>query len=352
MERKNRMRLFLSLGGVVVLLALSDCHRSGPSSGGKPQPARTVQTADVRVVDSEREVQVSGVVSGRHEANLTSRVGGRVTRILVRLGERVKKDQVLIELSGEVQSQALKAADANLAEAQKSFQRIDSLYRSQSATKSEWDRARQRLDVASAQDARARSLLGWTRVRAPFSGVVSRKVVRTGDVVGIGFPLVEILQDRNFQVFAHVPARWSKEIRVGQRVMFRVAEKGAVRGVPVVIREIAGGADPVSHTVLVRANAAAGAGSGLWSGQYGTMELPVGRDRIFLVPRQAVLDRDGLKEVFVVEDGKAYLRYIRTGTEHDGQIEVLSGLSDRETVVLSPTGDLENGSPVRVTGRP
>ncbi len=352
MERERRMWFLGPLGGILMVLALSDCHQRGPVTKGPLQPVWEVHTERVELVPSDREGQISGVVSGRHEARLSSRAGGRVIRILVRLGERVKKGQILLELSGESQSQQVKASEANLAAARKNFARIDSLYKTQSATQAEWDRSRQALDVAKAQASSAQSVLDWTRVSAPFSGVVSRKFVRTGDIVGVGSPLVEVLEDSHFQVFAHVPVQWAKEIRLGQRVMFRTLGKEGPRTVPVVIREIAAGSDPVSHTVLVRADVVESPNSGLLSGLYGTLEIPVGKEQSFLVPRSSILDKDGLKEVFVVENGKAYLRYVRTGEPHGSRSEVISGLSEGETVVVAPPGDLENGSPVRAVERP
>ncbi|MHB1286652.1 MAG: efflux RND transporter periplasmic adaptor subunit [Leptospirales bacterium] len=347
MERELRMWIFGPLGGMLMVLALSGCHHRGPVTKGALQRVWKVHTLKVQLVHSDREGQISGVVSGRHEARLASRAGGSVSRILVRLGERVKKGQILLELSGESQYQQVKASEANLEAARKNFKRIDSLYKTQSATQAEWDRSRQALDVARAQASGARSVLDWTRVSAPFSGVVSRKFVRTGDIVGVGSPLLEILENSHFQIFSHVPARWASEIRLGQRVMFRTLGKEGPRTVPVVIREIAAGSDPVSHTVLVRADAVDSPESGLQSGQYGTLEIPVGKDQAFLLPRSSILDKDGLKEVFVVENGKAYLRYVRTGEAHGSQSEVISGISEGETVVVGPPGELENGSPVR-----
>lgn len=351
MRQSHRVQMGILWGGVLMGMALSACHRSGSSQEGKPRQVRPVQISAVQSVMSEREGHVSGVVSGRHEALLSSRVGGRVKRVLVRLGERVTKGQVLLEISGEVETEALKAAAADLEEAKNNFRRIDSLYKAQSATEAEWDRARQKLEVVRSRAARAKSVLSRTLVVAPFSGVVARKSVRQGDVVAIGSPLVEVVQNSRFQVIAHVPAQWTKGIRVGQRLTFLIREHTGSRRIPVVVREMGAGSDPVSHTVVVRADVKKGAGSGLWSGQYGTMELPVGQEQVVLVPASSILDRDGLKEVFVVKDRKAYLRYIRTGSLRGGETEVLSGLSPGETVVVSPPEDLENGTDVRAEGR-
>ncbi|MHB8543761.1 MAG: efflux RND transporter periplasmic adaptor subunit [Leptospirales bacterium] len=351
MTQSQRVRMVILWGGVLMGMALSACHRNGSSHDEKSRQVRAVRLSTVQSVVSDREGHVSGVVSGRHEALLTSRVGGRVKRILVRLGERVRKGQILVELSGGAREASVQAADADLEEARSHFRRIDSLYKTQSATKSEWDRARRALDVARSRAAGAQSVLARSLVRAPFPGVVARKSVRKGDVVAIGSPLVEVVQNRGFQVVAHIPAQWSKSVHIGQRVSFLIHEHAGSRTLPVVVREVGAGSDPVSYTVPVRADVQKGFGEGLWSGEYGTMEIPVGHEQVVLIPVSSILDRDGLKEVFVVENGKAFLRYIRSGRVKGEQIEVLSGVSSGESVVVSPPGDLENGTAVRAEGR-
>lgn len=339
---------WLSIGMVasgLIAGGLSACHDTGkPKSDAKVSglPALPVEVMVVRASAGMREGHVSAVLQARHDALLKSRVSGRVVSIPVRLGQRVPKGTLLIRLSKESQGASVRAADATLLEARKTFSRIDTLYRSASATRSEWDRARKNLDVALARDQRAHSELGWSDIRSPFSGMISGKFVREGDTVTPGTPMVEVLEPGVLRVEAYVPSRWARMMRKGEQVRLGVGNPPV--SVPVTIREIAAGTDPVTHTVRVRADVAPHDARGLRPGEFGTLFVPIKKETRFLIPRTAVLDKEGLKEVFVVEKNRVYLQYVRTGEVLDGSVEILSGLSEGETVVIHPGSRLENGA--------
>ncbi|AFS52623.1 efflux RND transporter periplasmic adaptor subunit [Leptospirillum ferriphilum] len=324
------------------------CHQSGGEKRPSAQPPVSVDAIVIQPTGGQREGQVSAVVRARHEALIKSRVSGRVLSIPVALGQVVRKGEVLVRLSSGSQEAAVQAADATLQEARKNFDRIDALFQSSSATRAELDSAKKELDVALAQDQRAHSILGWSEIRAPFPGRISQKRVRVGDTVVPGTPLIAVLESGALEVKANLPSSWAGRVQPGQRATLEIGFPP--RHVPVTIREIAAGTDPLSHTVRIRGNLSGADARGLRAGMFGTLSVPIGTENRILVPRSAVLDQDGLKEVFVVEGGKSYLQYVKTGKEDADRVEILSGLSGGETVVIHSDGRLENGTPVRVKG--
>lgn len=343
--------VFLMLCGVALSAGVSACHGKDLSKkGGAGEASETVRVASVLSEKTPRTSFVTGVVQGRHEATVKSQVMGRITRITAHLGQNVPAGMVLAEISGGTEAASADAADAVASESEKAFLRIDTLYKSQSATRAEWDAARRALDVAQADAKRAHAVLEHTRVSAPFAGSVTRKFVHEGDTVTVGTPIFRIVQTGGFQVVAHVPDRWASSIEPGQELGFVVRKDGAVRRFKAVVRERSSQSDPESHTVTVKADLA-GVRRHVWSGQFGTLEIPIGREIAFLVPDGAVIDSDGLKEVYVVTGGKAYLRYVRTGRTLDGRTEILSGLSAGEDVVIGPSESLVNGMSVRIGER-
>ncbi len=339
---------WLTFGIFASLMAggLSACHKPGGEKTLSAKNPVTVETVVVQTTGGSREGRVSAVVRARHEALIKSRVSGRVLSIPVSLGETVREGGVLLRLSSRSQAAAVQAADATLQEARNSFGRIDALFHSSSATRAEWDRARKDLDVALARDQRAHSILGWSEIRAPFSGRISQKRVRVGDTVVPGTPLIAVLESGSLEVKANLPSSWAESVRPGGRATLEIGSP--LRRIPVTIREVAAGTDPLSHTVRIRASLGSADGQGLRAGTFGTLSVPIGTATRILLPGSAILDQDGLREVFVVESGRAYLQYVRTGERFDGQIEILSGLSGGETVVIHSDGRLENGTPVRV----
>lgn len=340
------LRFGIALG--VMAGGLLACHQSGGQKSPSVNPPVSVEAIVVQPTGGQREGQVSAVVRARHEALIKSRVSGRVLSIPVALGQGVRKGEILLRLSSRSQKAAVQAADATLREAQKNFDRIDALFQSSSATRAEWDRARKELDVALAQDQRAHSIFGWSEIRAPFSGRISQKRVRVGDTVIPGTPLIAVLESGALEVKASLPSSWAGRVQPGERATLEIGLPP--RNIPVTIREIAAGTDPLSHTVRIRGNLSGPDARGLRAGMFGTLSVPIGTENRILVPRSAVLDQDGLKEVFVVEGGKTYLQYVKTGKGDGDRIEILSGLSGGETVVIHSDGRLENGTPVRVKG--
>jgi RND family efflux transporter MFP subunit len=112
------------------------------------------------------------------------------------------------------------------------------------------------------------------------------------------------------------------------------------------VSEISPIADPVSRTFRVKLDLPPV--DGLRTGQFGRVSVPVAETRLLLVPREAVLKRGQMEIVFVVRDGRASLRLVKTGKALDGRVEVLSGLEEGDSVVVRDTDRLIDGQPVTV----
>lgn len=335
------------------IFPLAGCHKGGtggPKSG--PPPVALEVMAPI-ASGMTREISVAGVVRGIHEADLTARVDGQVERIPVHLGERVAKGQLLVVLSGQTYASRLSSAEAALSYARTSFARIDRLYRTGSASRSEWDRAKQALDVARAQEREAKAQLSWTRVVAPFAGRIANRAVHRGDVVRPGAPLLSVIDSSRLEVVAHVPDSLVGNLKIGLPVTFKVEESQMTGR----IRDLSPRSDPLTHTVTVKVLLSSlprtekGQGADHLVGIYGKLYIPVSGTPGLFVPATAVIDHEGLHEIFVVSGGHAVLRYVRTGRREDGRVEILSGLSQNERIVAQPPPTLEDGAAVAERGQ-
>lgn len=350
---------------LLALVGLSGCHpggKSGPATGTSHPVPVSVLVAGLE--SGAHAISVAGVVRGIHEASLTARVEGQVESVPVHLGQKVVRGQLLLRLSDQTFRARKVRAQAALSYAATNFSRIDRLYSNGSASRSEWDRAKQSLDVATAEEQDASAQLSWTKVVAPFSGRIASKGVRKGDVVQPGAPLLSVVDAGRLQVVAHVPDTWSGSLHPGLPVRF------SVKGVDLdgKIRDLSPQSDPVAHTVTVKVlldgrtlpssllspdrnmkgkEGRYGLGGfGSLVGMYGKLSVPVEKEETLWIPRSAVIDHEGLQEVFVVASGHAELRYVRTGREVSGNVEILSGLRAGETLVVSPPGVLSDGADV------
>lgn len=341
------------------LAVFSGCH-PGEKSGRlqAPSPSISVSVATPGILGESHEISVAGVVRGIHEADLTARVEGQVEQLPVRLGQKVARGQLLLTLSSQTYQARKIRSQAALDYARTNFDRIDRLFRNGSASRSEWDRAKQSLDVAMAEEQGAQAKLSWTRVVAPFPGRIARKMVRKGDVVLPGTPLLSVIDSARLQVVGHVPDNWSAALHPGLKVRFEVSGQEMTGR----IRDLSPQSDPVAHTITVKVlldkKLLPGGRSGLarktgrrfvrMVGMYGKLFIPVRKEQALRIPVSGLIDHEGLQEVFVVKGGHAELRYVRAGRTVGGFVEILSGLAPDEEVVVQRPAGLVDGAPVSI----
>ncbi|HEV2115609.1 MAG TPA: efflux RND transporter periplasmic adaptor subunit, partial [Terriglobales bacterium] len=200
--------------------------------------------------------------------------------------------------------------------------------------------ARAGLAQAQATLTQAQTTLGYTRVRAPFDGVVTEKRADPGTLASPGMALLVVEDQRRFRLEASVDEGDIHLVKLGQ-------------GVPVTLDSLPGAhfsgrvaqivpaADPASRSFVVKVELPADAR--LRSGLFGRAHIARGQRQAILLPRSAVLDRGQLQGIYVIGDDKvATLRYITLGKADGEQVEVLSGLEGGERVVAAP-GNRELG---------
>jgi RND family efflux transporter MFP subunit len=196
--------------------------------------------------------------------------------------------------------------------------------------------------VADAAALETETMLGYTRIEAPFDGVITRKFAEVGDLAAPGKPLLELEDARAFRLEADVPEAVVNKIKLGDRLPVSVGEVGT--NLEGVVSEMAPAADANSRTYLVKLELPAAVG--LRSGQFGRATLPVGETSALRVAASAVIQRGQMELVFVAKDGRAQLRLVKTGKRVGAEVEVVAGLSAGETVVVEGAAQLRDGQPV------
>ena len=340
---------------------VAGCHGADSAS------PTVVETVKARVVGSRQQqlpmnVRSTGTVHARETAVVSAQVMGRIQQVLVREGDSVRAGQTLAVLDDAAlrasveQAQAgVKAAqnaqiaaqtNAALAtstlgrykqlESQKSVspQEMDEVSRRAEAAEANFDAVRAQTDAARAQESGARTMLGYTRLVAPFSGVVTARMADPGTMAAPGVPLLQVDQAGALQLHATVDESAIGVVHKGMKV--QVAINGAgVTSTAGTIQEIMPAADTASHSFLVKIDLPAS--TQLRAGMYGTAEFANGTRQATLISRTAVVMRGSLACVYVL-DGKgiAQLRYITLGAQQGDLVEVLSGISSGEKLVDAP----------------
>jgi RND family efflux transporter MFP subunit len=310
-----------------------------------PQPAAPaavkVQTVPASAATAAR--RVAGTLVAAERATVSSRLAARVERVHVREGDRVKEGARLVTLAADDVRGQLAGARAARDAARAHERRLRSLLAEKAATPAELDQAVAQRAQADAAVAAAGANLGYAELRAPFAGSIQAKRVQPGDLVGPGQPLVELEGSGGLEIEATLSAEEAAGVAVGQRLPF---ESRGVRGAAEVVAMAPGG-DPVSHRTALRARVVTAA-EALRSGSFARLEVPAtGSTLAVSIPRSALVERGDLTGAFVVEDGRARLRWLAVGEPAGDRVAIRAGLRAGEPVIDAP-GTLADGAPVEV----
>ena len=337
-----RRRTIAFLCGVAVALGPAACHRKEENPGAPALPPIPVSAAQAVSRPLWDEEEVVGSVEAAQRAVLSAKVTGVVDAVKVLPGAKVAHGETLATIDAREIKARLDSALAAQDQAQKDFGRIERLLQSGSSTRQEFDAASTRLRTADAAVSEAKTMLQYTSITAPFEGVITRKFVEVGDLATPGKPLLEIENSSLLQFHCEIPEALVDRVEMGSEMRVHVDAAGAdLKGK---VSEIAPSASAGSRTFLVKLDLPA-AGK-LRAGQFGRVSVPVRERPAILVPEGAVVRRGQIEGVFVIEGGTARLRLVKTGRQMDGQIEVISGLSGGETVVVKDAHLLTDGSAV------
>ncbi|HYX67730.1 MAG TPA: efflux RND transporter periplasmic adaptor subunit [Terriglobales bacterium] len=358
--RSHRTKPFLILLTLAGMLA-------GCSSEKKAEPSaapavRDVQVQVIQPVSVPDWGATVGTVRAVQGSQLSSQIVATIVSIPVSAGMRVRQGQVLVLLDGAqahaavqqasasaaASQQQIAAADADYGLASSTLKRYQALYEKKSVSPHELDqvqaqeraaaarREMSRAGQAQAQAAlsQARTAEGFTRIRAPFDGVVTAKYADVGTMATPGTPLVAVEDTRRYRLEVSVDESQIADVRLGDSVPVALDAFGGETMAGKVV-QIVPAADPASRSFTVKVELPVDAR--LRSGFFGRAQFSHGRRQAILISRSAVIDRGQLQGVYVVgADRVANLRYVTLGNAAGAQVEVLSGLQAGDRVVLEP----------------
>jgi RND family efflux transporter MFP subunit len=327
-----------------VALSLSGCSKEPHASRAKSPPVVTVRVETIEAKPHLVTEEVIGTVRAKIRAAVEAKVSGRITRMAVDLGQPVREGDLIAEIDAQEIKARLDQALVTREQLGQDLKRYTVLLEKQVAAKQEFDVARARFRVADAAVKEAQAMLGYVEVRAPFAGVISRRLADTGDFASPGKPLVEIENPEILRFEADVPEALIDRIRRGEDLAVRIPSiDSEIKGQAA---EIAPSADPNSRTFLVRIDLPTV--RGLRAGQFGRAAIPVGDALSLRVPASAVVVHGQLEMVFLAENGTARLRLVKTGKRFGDEIEVLSGLAQGERFVSEGASGLSDDQSVSV----
>jgi RND family efflux transporter MFP subunit len=359
--------------------------------GGEPQrkeaasaAAIPVRTATASVAEWPDAYEATGTVRARTTTVLSSKVMAYVRQVAVQVGDRVREGQLLVTLDSQDQDAQVRLAEAGEAEvvsaipeadngvagakanldlAQSTFQRMQELASKKSISPHEFDEASAALKSAQAgyemarakraeldskraqvqQQVRAAGIVrDYTRISAPFSGVVTAKSAEAGTLAAPGAPLLTVEREGAYRLEASVDESQLPFVKTGQSV--DVALDSMDRRSSAHVSEIVPAVDAASRAYIVKIDLQDM--PNVRSGMFGRAWFPKGVRKVVTIPPAALVERGQLQSVFVMEGGVAHSRLVTTGERGPGGVEALSGLSVGEKVVSPPPPGLTDGARV------
>ncbi len=342
------LRTSLLLGLPALLLGVAGCgNKSPPPAVSSAASSGTIlPTVVIEPVRTPLERDVDGIIEAVNQATVSAQTSGRVAEILYDVDDVVPAGAVIVRLKGTEQRAGLKGAEAALteararnAEATTSYQRIADLFQRRVVSKAQLDQATANRDAAAARLAAAeaglttaREGVGYTEIRSPYGGVVTKRLVEVGETVSPGTPLMTGLSLRDLRIETTIPQGIVMQVRKLKQAAVYVGDQRIEATKITIFPEAA----TPSSTFRARLDLPPGA-IDIAPGMYVKVGLVIGEADRLLVPASAVTERSEVTGVYVIDsDGHVALRYVRPGHRFGDKLEILSGLVAGERIALDP----------------
>ena len=351
--------------GAVIVVVLRSLQASALETSTALHAKQYVSTVVPQAGGDGQPLTLPGTLLGVIESTVYARSNGYVVRWAKDIGSSVTKGELLAEitapeidqeLSQAVSARAQAAASASLANS--TAERWQALRAKDAVTQQDLDehlsaasQAAANLSAADANVGRLEKLRGFNRVVAPFDGVVTRRNVDVGDLVnagngGTGQALFAVAQVDPLRLYVYVPQIYARQIKIGDAVTVTLAERVGQQFQGTIART-ARAIDAGTRTMQVEIRVPNPTGA-LIAGSYVQVMLPINVDaKALVVPTNVLLFRpEGTRVAVVDVEGKVHLTSVKLGTDFGTSVEVLSGLSATDRLVLNPADSLADGDVV------
>lgn len=339
--------------------AATNRESASPASGGAPAaggPARpvTVEVAKVQVMKLTDDAQAVGSLRSRQGVMLRPEVSGRITQLNFRDGERVRKGQLLVQFDDQLQLAQIKQSQAELSIAQANHKRNQELLAQNFVSQRSLDESAANLEVSQAKLALAQATAARLKILAPFDGIAGIRNVNVGDYLKDGTDIVNLEDIDTVYVDYRLPERYQTLLKSGQKATVELDAlpgrrfEARVQAVDPLIdangRSIGVRASITNQQLLLR------------PGMFARVSTVFGsREKARVIPEEAIVPQGGRQFVIKLVPGPdndslvSQRVPVTVGIRRPGQVEILDGLKEGDTVVTAGQQRLQrDGSPVRV----
>ncbi len=350
-------KIFITFAALAIIV--SSCGKKEEKHTAAPQEKVAANIATANLKEYPVVHSFSGKLEADKQSNLSTRIMGQISKVYVKTGQKVNKDQLLIQirnqdiLAKKAQVEASRVEVTSAYEsAEKDMKRYEALHKSNSASDKEMEDMRTRYKMAKAQldaveqmDKEVDENMRYASIRAPYSGVVTSRFVEEGDLANPGMPLLSIESKSQWKVIARIPESNIANINLNDKVKvhFKAAKKDFDGKIIEINPSTSNTGNQYEAKILV--TIPEGCTAKLYSGMYADVLFEHGTQELILIPQKSLIQKGQLVGLYAVsQSGNALLRWVKTGKTNGDNIEILSGLSDGESYVESCDGKLFDGA--------
>lgn len=339
---------------IIALVALAAYKLNSNKQQIKTETALASQSigeVPVKIVSPQtgsisKQISATGIVSATEELTVVSETQGKVKKICKNVGDPVQKDQVIVEVDDETISANVLVAEANYEQQKKDIERMERLEQGSAIAKHDLEQARIGLKKAEADLITARKALRDTKIKAPISGIVNKRMVENGQFVAGGMSICEIVNTSKLKIWIKIPEKDIFKLAKGQVVNVTITSlpgktfTGKINSI----------GEKADNSMKFDAEVVMDNHDGeqhLKAGLFTEVSIPVEAAQTILIEKTAIVGSMKNPSVFVVEGDKAVKKDIVTNESDDKFIEVVSGLKKEDRVVVSGQLNLHDGDRVK-----
>jgi len=314
---------------------------------GNPPPGTPVEAVKVATVELPQSLTAVGSLRSDESVVLRPEISGRISEILFREGQVVRRDDVLVRFDSSVQRAELEQAKANLILGKSKFERAVDLQNKGFISSQARDEAENNYRVSQAAVELATARLGKLDLKAPFAGTVGLRLVSLGDYVKDGQDIANLEAIDALKVDFRVPEIYLKQVAVGQALQMTLDAfpNRTFEGKVLAINPLV---DANGRSIVVRAQTR-NTGE-LRPGMFARVRLLISDvQQSLVIPEQALVPSGDDLYVFKVVDNRAQRVKVEIGQRRDARVEILSGLGKDDVIVTAGQIKVRDGAPVRAT---
>jgi membrane fusion protein (multidrug efflux system) len=336
----------LTLAAVAILAA---CKQTPGADAVSPRTIPVI-TYTVQYDSVQSALQLSGNIDANTTVKLGFLVAGKIQQFGWNEGDRISKGQLVAQLDPANYQIAKEMADVQVKQVEDEFQRIKILHERNSVSESDFKKVEYTLQSALTQQKLQQKNLTDTRLYAPVTGVVLKKLSENGEIVSTGYPIVVLADINKVKVNAYLPETQLQDVRIGQTATVNISALGETFTGKV--KEIAGAAEATTRAFTIRIEID-NPQLKIKPGMIADVQLSGQQKKSILqVPLSTIIrTTEGQTYVYTVdkEKGQAFQRNISIGAINGENVEVITGLAAGETIVSGGQQKLANGSFITIT---